>query len=350
MKRLFRHSLLPAAFAALFLLPATQAETTDPVGASMTTFKGASDTYFSVPFFRPNVYEGVVESVSGNILTISNANWLNGQFVYGDPNNPDPTLTYGLLIMTGQNEGAFYKISSSSSTSLTVDYLNDDLSGISSEQVDGAGLGDIIQVVPYWNLGDLFASANLPDGTQIFEYDFNSGGKFKSPSVIYTYFSGFDAWSDGVSPVAVDDTALIKHGQGYLLSLPSGSSDVNIVFYGSVAMQNDRKRIKLAGSNEGTDALIGLTSPVPVAIGNAGLGLRNNTQVFVYNNFASGKFKSPTTILTYFSDFDAWSDGVSPNSVSDTFFLEPGFSYILRVPGSSSEEVITASYTPPYLN
>ena len=75
-------SLLLAAGLSLSAASA-QSVTTDPVGFNKVTCLGSSDSIIGLPLLRPAEFVGSVQSISGNIVTISGSpNWTNNQFVY----------------------------------------------------------------------------------------------------------------------------------------------------------------------------------------------------------------------------------------------------------------------------
>lgn len=352
---------LPA-IAAIGLLAATHilpAASTDPVGAMKMTLSGQFDTRISIPMMRMPVFEGLIDSVSeDNLIIAGEPGWESNQFVFENADNPDPLNTYFVFILTGELEGFQGKILSNTSDTLTIDTGLDSLATVAE--------GDIIQIVPYWTLESLFDGVDLPDGTNVFTYSRMSGKLNTATDIIYTYFKDNDAWWDGISPNFVDDTALLNSGLAYIVRLPEGSSNVEFVVSGSVPMASDRKLFYVLGKEneifdptdiKATDQPFSIKVPVPIAIGDAALNLSDQTQVFVYldGDYEPAQGESlpkinnpPRTILTYFETQNEWWDGVSPDFVSNTYFLQPGKSYVLRVPEQNTTEVVESIVNPPY--
>lgn len=347
MKQPFK-TLLAAGTIAALSTTISNAFESDPFGYVAIDLKGDSDSRFSIPLVRENVFVGDIQSVNTgtNTITLSAADWTDGEFVFGNANNADVNNTYFAVVTTGTQNGAIFKITNNTGDTLTVEPALNDLSLLAT--IDADVTGDSISIHPYWTLAKAFEGITIPDGTQIFEYDNTDSKINKSADIIYTYFAGFNAWGDGVSPTAVDHTALLEAGRGYVMRTPDGSSDVELVVSGSVPMFNNRLLFS-NDPNSSNDVTFALTTPVEVAIGDTNLNIQDGVQIFVYNNDTIASNKSADTILTYFAGFNAWGDGVSPTAVDDTFFLEPGNSYVLRKPTTTDAEVVETSFIPVYL-
>lgn len=153
--------LFPGLAAALIALPlslSAQSVTTDPVGVINVDLPGNSDTVVSVPFHRPVEFQGSVDSIDGNQITVNGTpGWSTNQFVYDAPGQTD---TFYVLFASGEKEGMFYTIDANTADTLTLDLAGDTLAGVQSDQDDGPGMGDILKIIPYWTLGTLFGDNN----------------------------------------------------------------------------------------------------------------------------------------------------------------------------------------------
>jgi len=320
----------------------------DPLGFVSVTLKAGSDTRFSIPMMRDPVFSGEIKSVDavGESIELVGVAWADSQFVFGDVNNPDPNATYFVVVTSGNQNGAQYKVVSNNATTLSVELGLNSLTGLSSSDVDGAG--DTIKIYPYSTLASVFADTVVPDQTKIYEYNNSDSSIRKSSQVIYTFYESVNAWGDGVSQSAVDHTALLEVGEGYVVRIPEGNADVQLRLSGAVAMFNDRK-VFTNDAGSANDITFALSVPVPVSIGATNLGIQDQTKILVYDNESVAIRKSSSKILTYYADFDAWGDGVSSSPVDDTFFLEPGNSYVLRKPVKEVAEIVETSFIPDYL-
>lgn len=321
----------------------------EPIGMVTVTLKAGSDTRFSVPMLRTPVYTGEIKSVNqvSNVIELVGASWANGQFVFEDVDNPDPNATYFAVVTSGTQNGAQYKVVSNAASTLSIDPGQNSLAGLLTADVNGAG--DTIKIYPYPTLASVFGGTALPDQTLVFEYNNSDSSIMKSSQVIYTYYESVDTWVNGITGSAADYTALLKVGEGYVVRLPDGGADVQLNMPGVVPMFNDRK-VLISDAGSPNDITFALSVPVSVAIGDTNLGIQDQVQVFVYDNEVAALRKSASNILTYYADFGLWVDGLSGQSVGNTFFFEPGNAYVLRKPATDVAEVVETSFIPNYLN
>ncbi|MEZ5385125.1 MAG: TIGR02597 family protein [Prosthecobacter sp.] len=119
----------------LLLAPLARAQVySSIVGFNTITALGNSDTRFSVPLHRPSVYQGLVQSVSSNSITVQGLpDWTANQFVYSAGSQ---TNTYYVSVGSGNKEGMYYTITANSEDSGIAD--------TSFVTIDTAGEGDLI--------------------------------------------------------------------------------------------------------------------------------------------------------------------------------------------------------------
>jgi uncharacterized protein (TIGR02597 family) len=170
------------------------------VGFNTITALGNSDTRFSVPLHRPSAFQGVVESVSGSVITISGLpGWTANQFVYSAGVQ---TNTYYVSVVSGNKEGMYYRVTANAAdvgtpdtTTLTVDTGGDVIDG-------GAGVlnGDGLQIIPYWTFATLCpgqqgvtattSATGAGSLTRVLIPDLSTPGINLAANGIYYYYSG----------------------------------------------------------------------------------------------------------------------------------------------------------------
>lgn len=332
------------AFAALG--SSLQAVSTDPMGGMIIPIKGASDTRISLPFSRAISFEGRIESISTNTITVAGTpGWADGQFVYGDADSADPANTYYLIFMSGVNEGLALEITANTADTVTLALGGESLSGVSTDAVDGDGNGDIFQIIPYWTPDTLFADTAIPDQTIIYRY-LNSGTEInRSAAEVLTYFQDY-GWYDSGGSISDDDP--LNVAEGIIIRTPSATSDFDVTIAGAVPMYKARFVFATDGSGNPNDIIFSILSPVDVSVGASGLGnVADQTILYAYDNTDVDTNKSASAVLTYFYGYGWYDSG--GNLVDDTFMLEPGQNYVLRKPGTETPDEFVWSYLPSYL-
>ncbi|WP_269539831.1 TIGR02597 family protein [Cerasicoccus fimbriatus] len=335
-----------AFLAASSLAITANAATTDPMGGMVIPVKGESDTRISVPFSRAVTFEGRIDSISGSTLTIlGSPSWDDGEFLYGDADSSDPANTYYAVFLTGAKEGLALEITANDANSITVALGDEDLTGVTSESADGSGNGDIIQIVPYWTPATLFSGTTVPEGSILYRY-INSGNAVnRSAADVLTYFDGY-GWYDNGGNLSDDDTLDIA--EGVIIRTPAGSSDFDLILSGAVPMFKTRYIFSTDDSGQSNDIIFSVYTPVDVSIGDSGLGgVADQAILYAYNNDSADYNKSASSVLTYFEGYGWYDNG--GNLVDNTFQLEPGQNYILRKPGTVSNDSFVWSYLPSYL-
>jgi len=102
---------------------------TDAVGLRQVSLLTNSDTFVSVPFTRVPQFRGLVASVAGSLITVSNtAGWAANQ--WATPSSPNGYYPYYVVLATGAKAGALYTITNSSASTLDVVLAPEDLSGV----------------------------------------------------------------------------------------------------------------------------------------------------------------------------------------------------------------------------
>ena len=312
---------------------------TAPVGFVSVTVPTASDAALGAPLGRAEEFQGVIQSISGNTLTVAGTPaWTANQFVYVAGTQ---RKTYFARIDTGAKEGLIATITANGSGDLAVALpAGENLSNVSTNAalVSPATTGDSISIAPYWTIGTLFSGA-IP-GTQILVTPTTTPG-INIAAQTHT-FNGTN-WVKGVN---VSNDTVLEFGQGLILRNNSNSTALNISITGTVPMSGHRLVLSTLAGNTKQDYRIFYNSPIPELIGNvfnAG-SLVAGDQLLHTDNVPTGKNK-PMTTLTW--NGSNWIQGASV--VTTTFSLQPGSSYLFRKNKSTNPSSVVWSDLQSYL-
>ncbi len=293
---------------------------TPPVGYVTLTVPANSDAAIGAPLERAAEFQGVVQVISGNVITVAGQpGWTTNQFVY---QAGVQSKTYYLRIDSDSKEGLTLPITANDSSSVTVTVpAGEDLTGILTNAVEGNGNGSTISIAPYWTPASL-VSGVLP-GTQLLRYPTNTPGTNLSPSSIYV-FSG----TNWLQATTVVNDVTFRIGEGIVLRNNSTTAAQSISITGAVPMTAHRTRLFTLAPNTAQDQRIFFNSPVPEAIGNVfpGSSLAPGDRLFAFDNGSTGKNKSPAVNLVWTGS--AWLQGTT--NVTTTYMLQPGNSYLFR--------------------
>lgn len=356
-----------AAVAALVLLAAgtlkaTTTVTTQPVGYTTTNCLANSDTIVSLPFTRAPAFIGTVASISGATVTPSGTpGWTEGQFVYQEGTQSN---TYYVLLgpVDGASsdyaqDGRIYPVTANTATSLTIDALGDDLSGVPADAK--------ISIIPYWTLNTVFpasdagvsfiaSSSPLITKTQIFIPDYGGAGTNLSSIATYYFYNG--AWrltGDSVKNDHGDDVLLQDR---YLIMRNTATSSV-LNPKGNVVMQPLSIPL-LTETNSPQDNFVSVTRPLGVTLDNSGLvssgvftaspsPLLTKDQLFVYNNTQQVTNKS--TSATYYYYNGAWRQvGLPVTKDVGSTVLPIGSGIVIRKVATANGETQFWNNSPSY--
>lgn len=343
---------LATLLAALAFSPAFSAET-DPVGFVSVTVPANSDAVLAVPLNRAAEFKGVIQSISGNTITVAGTPaWATNAFAPG----VTAGKTYAIQIASGSKEGLTGRVTANTNNTLTVTVgTGDDLTNIGTVDVpvdpDGAGpltaQADQVDVMPYWTPGTFLPT--VPNGSELYSYVNAAGnataGINSSPSTLLVFDSGSGEWLDQNDESSAQNLAL-PFGSAFNFRNKT-ASPVTLSMVGSVPMSSHRLVLRTQIANVGQDLRIGYFSPVPELLSNLGFPAVLGDQIFVYNNSAPGINKSPATILIY--DGSQWLDGNDESPVP-TFTLQPGSGYVFRLAARTTPTTIVWKDIQSYLN
>lgn len=254
---------------------------TAPVGFNTIVALGNSDTRFSIPLQRSSVYQGLVQSVSGNIITVQGLpGWTTGQFLYVSGTQPN---TYYVTLTTGNKKGMFYTVTANSAdsgtantTTLTVDTAGDTID-------TGAGLvsGDGLSIIPYWTLDTVFpgqagittttSASGAGSLTRIFVPDSSSAGVDLAATTSYYYYSGTGfggaGWrrsGGGLTNKKNDD---ILSPDSYIIIRQDGvATNASITIAGGVPTNTRSYIIGTRAANTDQDNAVAIDVPVPLTL------------------------------------------------------------------------------------
>lgn len=301
---------------------------TDPVGFVNVTVPAQSDAVLAVPLHRAAAFKGKIQAISGNTITVAGTpDWIANQFVQSLPSQTD---TFSVLIANGVKEGLIARVISNTANQVTIEVpTGDDLTGVKTNAVDGAGEGDEVDVMPYWTAASLFP-AGLANLTELFAFDNSTPGRNVSPSVLLQFYAGY-GWFETVSYTEQSHRPLL-FGTAFILR-NNAAAPLATSVVGLVPMSKHRYTLRTLAANLGQDQSIGFSSPVPEKLSEVNLGAQNFDELFLYNNSAIGKNKAPTQLLIHHSG--RWYESITFTDVTDQITLQPGGGMIYRLAASA---------------
>ncbi|MEI2623007.1 MAG: TIGR02597 family protein [Giesbergeria sp.] len=314
---------------------------TEPTGYVSMGVPAASEATFAAPLIRQRAFRGRIRAISGNQISVTDGpNWGVNAFVKSGPQ----TNTYAAIVTTGEKAGLVGMITANTSDTVTL-WLDpaEDLTGISSDLMDGNGQGAALEIIPYWTPAT-FASGTPPQGAQILLFRANIAGTSLSASKTLEYDSGH--WYDVDDFNVADDVALGFH-EGIVMRNPTGAA-YNFKVQGDVPTFPQRMSLRTLAAGTDQDIRFGYLCPVPEPIGTLSLNLQNDDALLVFDNTTTGTNKSASKIYLY-TTADGWVDGdtFSPVNIADA--LQPGYGYMLRRKATSPASTLIWQDLPSFL-
>lgn len=310
-------SLVAAFVAITTLTQVTLAEVTAPVGFLKLTFKAQSDTPFSLPLNRPEVYSGQLNSISGNIISLSTSPFTANQFVYADGSQNEK---YYLLFTTGVLEGRSFDVTANGTNSITV---NQDGTINIQTLINDVNARDRFEIRPHWTLDTLFpggvgfpAVANaFTNGSEIHFKPINQPGINLASEKIYKYATG-TGWVDNANLFAgrAKDVVLIRNG--FFQARNVTVSDVIKNLVGDVPTVDGRVRLKSNVIQQ--DNFVAFSFPIDIKLSETGL---ENTSGFTRS---SGQFNADGDTINLFNVTQAGYD----KAPSATYYYVNGLGWI----------------------
>lgn len=325
------------------LVASAESVATDPVGALSVQLRGGTvsegtDNIISVPLSQSPVFSGKIKDkpTASSMQVHGNPGWEIDQFISSGP--------HFVLIGSGDMEGAYFVIESIVGDTITLDLNGESLATVSAHA--DSELSDILYIFPFWTPTSLFGD-RLPNGTEVLLFG-NETGINKSAKSILAYRSGSGgasgSWTFGGFGNA--GKVAIHPYESFVVRMPPGSMDMQMVLTGSVPMS--RHRLLFVNDSEDgqlkqTDYRVAYYSPLDVAVSDIGIGFAAGDQILVFDKSSRGENKSAATILSYSAAGD-WTFGGFGDA--NEFVIEAGSGFVFRRSGSGPGEVVWANLQP----
>lgn len=302
--------LLPIGFAILLAVNASAVTVaTDPVGFANVSLPANSDSYISLPFIRPPVFVGAIQSASGNTMTITGSPGFTGsQFVYAAGSQPNHY--YALLGNGGSSnpkEGHTFLVTGNGTNTITVDASVEDLSGVTANTQ--------VTLIPYWTLGTAFPSSDAGASftatsssgsyqTQISIPNENANGTDLPYLATYYFSNNVDGTSNNVGWRSTTDNATTSHDDDILLPdsyfvvhNSNGAPTGTLTSLGAVLTKKLAVPLRTSATGQ-QDNPAGLVRPLDVQLNLTGLNPNDGSfttadQLLVFNNSQTSFNKSP---------------------------------------------------------
>jgi len=346
----------------------------DPQGFLSVGAAALSDTYFTLPYHRSPAFEGLVQSVNGNVLTLQvptgGLGWTAGEWVQQAGVQAD---SFYVLVGSGQQEGAGYPITASTTSTLTVNPGSVNLAST-------IAAGETIRIIPYWTLASLFpaqtgvvATASISGadaGTLIMGFTPTAGINLAASQINYYYngtaFGGPGWRCQGLAFTTLCDNLPILPGS-VLIFRNTTTSAANWTVNGAVQMAQFRHSVGTLSPGVQQDNLIGPQVGVAVTAAGSGLiasGVVNPTSsisganadlVLTYSGPTTGYNPAMDYIYYYYNGTvfggPGWRrQGAAFTQIFDpTALIQPGIPVMVRKVGTATPESTDWLLLPNYL-
>ncbi len=332
-------NITPGANAQGFYRVSSFYNVSDPIGFVQLTLLSNSDSYVSVPFLRPAAATALVNSISSNVVTVTQqypATWTANQFVYSAGTQSN---NYYLRFTSGGSEGRTFTITANTSSSVTLNLNGNSLAGVAAS--------DSFAIEPYWTLNSVFpngAGVNVSPtvgnrNTEILIPDFITAGINLSAAKIYFFNAGI--WKQ-TGQGGIDHGDDILQLNAPLIVRHNVSTNTTLVCAGSVPLHHWNIPLRTPGGSAGDkqDSYFAIARPIPVSLDDSGLfssgafaasplpGSRTD-ELFTFDNSVVAKNKSSSAIYFYWNS--AWRRvGAGSAVFGDTQVFMPGTGVIIR--------------------
>lgn len=323
---------------------------TSPVGVLTIPLPAQSDTRVSIPLLRFSRYEGAVQAVNGNVVTVTvSPGWTANQFVRDAAANRHDTFFALLGPNAGANapkEGCFYTVTGNGANTLTLDLNGDDLSTVQP--------GTRVTLIPYWTLGTAFpasdagrafvASASpsawatviFPTGVETVNRlgGVARGGPKPPAPLAYYFYAGAWRSSQDSSAVAHDDDVLYPDGHFIMRN----TAATPLAFRPPGAVLTAKLAVPVPTPEDENTLLncpVGLPRPFDVSLNSLGLVSSGVVQessgdsVWVFGQGATGYNQAP--VAEYFFSGGAWRKaGTSETQDFGATLLPAGAGWVIH--------------------
>jgi len=326
-----------------------------------------SDTLISVPFTRPPEFVGTVQSVAGNIVTVTGApGWTTGQFVYG---TTQPKTYYALMGPSASGpanpkEGCLYTVTANTANTLTLDLNGDTIASLPANAT--------LTLLPYWTLATLFPAANAnisftpTASTRTFKTEVlipnyaQAGINLAYAATYYFIDSGTNiGWRLFGDATTTDHSNDILIPNGYFVVRNSNSAPtLPLALVGNVLP--GKLATPLASlSTSAQDNAVAVVRPLDITLNESGLVPTDGSfvattstrsfkdQLLLYNNVQVALNKSPSA--TYYYMNNAWrlfGDATTVDHGTD--LIPAGSALTIRKASASSPSTVYWLNAPTY--
>ena len=274
-------------------------------------------TTFSLPLYSPTS-SGVVTSATSSVITDDSAS-------FGDL--AQAAAPHSVKILSGSLQGAYFPISSNTSTSITV---SGDLTGLSAD--------DTFEVVAVDTLSSLFGTPD--DGVIV-------GGTKSDADIIwvltsagtwanYYYNSGSSAWVRDARGNPNSDNLALQPDSGILIQRLA-ANDSSFVVTGTVPSVQNVATINAAGFS-----VWGQTFPTDITLSET--GIQNASELsssdLVYIMTSAG------TWATYFYDGTNWRKNARGNPISDSVVVASGSAVLISKATAATSDASVSTAMP----
>ncbi len=251
--------------------------TSEPSGFLRTGTSGNADTLIGLPLWRPALFTGSIEAVSGNTFTVL-AGLADGEL--SSESNP-----FYVHIVSGILDGWCFTVTSNMGDTITVNPT-----GASSLEDRGLAIGDSIRITPHWTLGTCFPNGDgIIGSSSVFNpestlklYSPETPGINFAPTKTYLYHDGSqgpEGWynNDSLSSGLQNDVVL-SPGMFFILR-NSRALATDFIHSGQVPTQRIGIVVGRFADGVSQDNILINPYPAPMMLGASGLHLLDE-QVF----------------------------------------------------------------------
>jgi uncharacterized protein (TIGR02597 family) len=315
MKPQFLLHLVPLALGLSLTGAFAQSAISPAIGFNKVTCNGNSDTLISVPFHQKPEFVGVSsatpeDTTGGSIDPGEDIVLTVGSAAFGSL-----VGTHYIRFTGGAKNGFSYDVSGNTGTSITVDGMGDDLSGVLAT--------DPFKIVPHWTFATLFPSgagvhasaSEFIRQTEILVLDQVSLGINKSAVAVFFYLGSAGEWRQvGGGAVSKDSQVVLPH-QAFIVRHNNNAASTQFCPSGRVpsgqhAIQVDIGTVK-------NDVFLSLDRPIDVSLDESGLvasGAFTSSgsefiradELLVFDNTATGINKSAVAVYFHLASANQW--------------------------------------------
>lgn len=325
-------TLLAACGIAIGFAHASQAQ--DLVGRNTVTVAPGSDVLMAVPFVSDAEAELEVASGGASSPNIAvnggtTATNFTADFGSGD--------VYYVRFLDGEAEGLWSTIITDNGTDLELADTR-----LFSAGSGGIAAGDRFEVYQHLTINDVFPADFLgqmiDNGDTIIFFE-NDATSTTNPAPLTPNATFFGTWANGPA-IGADTTSgrggntILEPGTKFIYRHSALSSfTAELVVVGDVLQAPVAYQIPDEG-----DLNIGTNLPLPIALKDTNLGVLGASLIFPNNSGTGGVNPAPLSPNATF--FGSWNNG--PNGLGGDELLQPGQSFRLRVPASSTDGQIVS--------